>query len=573
MKVILTTLNSKYIHTSLALAYLEAACRCPDWELEVCEFTINENLEDIMTSIYQTRADVICFSTYIWNIEKILTICRDYKKVAPLCTIILGGPEVSYDAAQVLTANPDVDYVVVGEGEATLKELLEKLDRKEPVTDIKGISYRQNDRIQVNLPRPVIEDLDVLASPINKDLTDYKERVVYYETTRGCPFNCAYCLSSASKGVRYFPLERVKNELKHVLGYQLRELKLVDRTFNYNERRAREIMQFIIEQKSKTKVHLEICADILSESFMDFLSQVPPDIFNFEIGVQSTYLPTLRAVNRFSNWERLKKNILTIKSFRNIHLHLDLIAGLPLESYSRFQMSFNDVYHLQPHMLQLGFLKLLKGSLIYRKRKEHDYCFQSHPPYQILSNRYISYDEIIRLKQIEKVLNRYYNAGITPSTLDYVINSIYDGNAFKFFEELALYWERNELFSIGHRREKQYDILLEFLNYLYPDKREVFNELIKFDFLSRNLPHHFPEKVIRHQTDTNRELLYNCLENKVFKELPVLPRGSKRELLKYLHLEYFTINPFNLKSIHQLFPLLFIYDPTKKRALKILVVS
>lgn len=571
MKIVLSTLNSKYIHSSLALAYLEAACCGKGWELEVIEFTINERLDDIMASIYQSKPDVLCFSSYIWNIENILLLCRDLKQVSPDCIIVLGGPEVSYDAAQVLRENPAIDYIVRGEGEVTLTELLGQILRGESAAGVRGISYRQHDQVHENPPRQVVEDLDSLPSPYQRDFSDYQDRIVYYESSRGCPYNCSYCLSSTIKGVRFFSLDRVKEELRHLLSYKLRELKFVDRTFNCNEKRAQEIMQFIIGQKSATRVHLEICADILSAEFIEFLGQVPPDIFNFEIGIQSTCPQTLQAVRRINNWERLQKNIMQLKSFNNIHLHLDLIAGLPLENYSRFQSSFNDVYRLQPDMLQLGFLKLLKGSDIYREREQYNYRFQSRTPYQVLANDQISYDEIIKLGQVEDLLNRYYNNRIVPKTLDYAINIVYQSNAFYFFEDFTRYWTQHKLFGFGHRREREYDILLDFLNHCHPDHALKWNELIKFDFLACNLPHRFPEGVRRLNPADTREMLNYCLDNSTLREqLPESVKGSRREMLKHLHLEYFALDPWNMNREQQYLALLFVYHPTRKKAINII---
>ena len=574
MKVVLSTLNSKFIHSSLALAYLEAACCGREWEVEVIEFTINERMDNVMASIYLSQPDVLCFSCYIWNIEHILLLCRDLKEVSPHCVIVLGGPEVSYDAGQVLSENPAIDYIVRGEGEIALPELLEQIIRGGPVAEIKGISYRRHDRVHENPSRELIADLNSLTSPFKRDFSDYRDRIVYYESSRGCPFNCSYCLSSEVKGVRYFSMDRVKEELRRLLGYRLRELKFVDRTFNSDEIRAREIMQFIIDQKPETKVHLEICAEIISQGFMDFLRQVPPGLFNFEIGVQSTCPQTLRAVRRYHNWERLQANILRLQSFDNIHLHLDLIAGLPLESYSRFQQSFNDVYRLQPDMLQLGFLKLLKGSDIYRDRSRYEYRFQSRAPYQVLSHSQIAYGEIIELGQVADVLNRYYNNGIVPNTLDYATNRIYQGDAFMFFEDLARFRRENNLFGLGHRREREYDILLEFFNDKHPGHGLECNELIKYDFLACNLPHRFPAAVKRINPADSRERLNACLRTgALLEQIPESVRGSRREMVKHLHLEYFALDPLDLNKGKQCLPLLFVYHPTAKKAISVLPLA
>jgi radical SAM superfamily enzyme YgiQ (UPF0313 family) len=571
MKLVLSTLNAKYIHSSLALAYLEEACRSDSWELETLEFTINDKLDQIMTRLYRSQPDVLCFSTYIWNIEETLSLCQDFKKISPQCLIILGGPEVSYDAATFLQEHPGIDYIVRGEGEITLRQLLGQILEEKSIDEIKGITYRYQGQVKENPDRPLITNLGSLPSPFRRDFTSYKDRVVYYESSRGCPFNCSYCLSSTARGVRFFPMERVKEELGHLLKYDLREIKLVDRTFNCNEKRAREIMQFIAEQGSSTRVHLEICADLLSDEFIAYLGQLPADVFNFEIGIQSTCPEALQAVHRVSHWETLRQNILQLRSFNNIHLHLDLIAGLPYESYDRFQDSFNNVFSLQPHMLQLGFLKLLKGSEIYRQRHEHGYRFQTRPPYQVLANNYISYDEIIKLQQIEEVLNRYYNKNIVPTTIEYGINQVYQDNAFAFFEDFAFYWEKNNLFGRGHRRVTEYDIILSFLNFRWPDHKREWNELIKYDFLSQNLPHPFPQNIERLESEEARDLLNTRLQDQAFlSSLPGDWTDSQQNIRKHLHLEYFTFDPLSLTSLDNPLPLFFIYHPVKKKALGVI---
>ena len=571
MKVVVSTLNAKYIHSSLALAYLEEACHSDNWELETFEFTINDKLDHIMTSLYRSQPDVLCFSTYIWNIEETLSLCQDFKKISPQCLIILGGPEVSYDAATVLQEHPCIDYIVRGEGEITLCQLLGQILEEKDIDEVKGITYRYQGQVMENPDRPLITELGSLPSPFRRDFTPYKDRVIYYESSRGCPFNCSYCLSSTARGVRFFPMERVKEELQYLLKYELREIKLVDRTFNCNEKRAREIMQYIAEQGSSTRVHLEICADLLSDEFIAFLGKLPADVFNFEIGIQSTCPEALQAVHRVSHWETLRQNILQLRSFNNIHLHLDLIAGLPYESYTSFQDSFNNVFSLQPHMLQLGFLKLLKGSEIYRQHYEHGYRFQTRPPYQVLANNYISYDEIIKLQQIEEVLNRYYNKNIVPGTIAYAINKVYHGNAFAFFEDFALYWEENELFGRGHRRVKEYDILLNFLNFRWPDRKKEWNELIKYDFLYHNLPHPFPQGIERLEPDGAGDLLNTRLQDQAFlSSLPGDWADSRYNIRKHLHLEYFIFDPISLTFLEQPLPLIFVYHPVKKKAVGVI---
>ncbi|HWQ75887.1 MAG TPA: DUF4080 domain-containing protein, partial [Syntrophomonas sp.] len=425
MSVLLSTLNAKYIHSSLALRYLQAYCRkyC-DLQIGIKEFSINENPEDILAAVYLQQPQILCLSCYIWNIEPILELTSNYKKISPETVIILGGPEVSYDAEQLLQAHPEIDYIVRGEGEVTLLELLTALSNRGTVGGIAGITYRQGDVVSSNPDRPLLKDLDEIPFPYPEDMKDFSDKIVYYESSRGCPYNCSYCLSSTQHGVRFFSLPRVKRDLAFLAAQEIREIKFVDRTFNCHEERAMEIISWIIGLKAKTKFHLEIEADSLSERMLQFLTTVPAGIFNLEIGIQSTYAPALQAVNRKSDWTRNRDHISRLLAGKNFHIHLDLIAGLPEETYDDFTRSFNDVFCLEPDVLQLGFLKLLKGSAVRETCAEHGYIFQSRPPYKVLANRYINPAEMIRLQQIEILLDRFYNSGDAAHSIAYIINSI-----------------------------------------------------------------------------------------------------------------------------------------------------
>lgn len=379
LSVLLSTLNAKYIHSSLALRYLRAYCQCDSGlVINIKEFSINEFVPDIMAKIFYQKPDVLCFACYIWNIRMILDICRDYKKVSPQTIIVLGGPEVSYDAQDVLQANPEIDYIVRGEGEASCQELLLALKNKQSVKAIQGITYRCSGEICQNEDRPLIDDLDTIPFPYPVNLEEFRDKIIYYESSRGCPFNCSYCLSSTRRGIRFFSMDRVKHDLSIMLEQQVREVKFVDRTFNCHEGRALEIMRFIIETGSVSKFHFELEASLISDEMLEFLQTVPADKFNFEIGIQSTCPAALDEVRRKSDWPGISNNIKRLRSYDNIHLHLDLIAGLPYESYNEFAQSFNDVYALQPDVLQLGFLKLLKGSDIRKTATRHNYIYQEH---------------------------------------------------------------------------------------------------------------------------------------------------------------------------------------------------
>jgi len=576
LKILLSTLNAKFIHSSLALAYLQEFCSNEAWDINIREFTINEKNDYIMAEIFMERPDILCFSCYIWNIEAVLDICKDYKKVAPQSIIVLGGPEVSYDSRKVLQDNMAVDYVIRGEGEFTLRELLQSIYFNKPLENIKGMSYRHINEICENPDRELISDLDVIPTPYKGDLKYYKNKIIYYETSRGCPFNCAYCLSSTIKGVRFFSLDRVKKDLSFLIKKGVKQVKFVDRTFNCNEKRAWEIMKFIIDEVDKNKTgtsfHFEICADLLSEEMLLFLSQVPAGLFDFEIGVQSTCTEALKAVNRKSDLEKLSRNVNALKAAGNIRLHLDLLAGLPCESYRRFACSFNYVYGLNPDVIQLGFLKLLKGSLIREKNADYGYKFQTDPPYQVLKNNYINYEEMIKLSRIEDILERYYNSGVMFNTVSYIIRNIYSGDAFCFLEKFAAYWQDNYLFGIGHRKEAEYSILKNYIDCFHNSYSKEVNELLKYDYLLNHKSYNLPRGIESHNPENINEILYSLLKNKDFinKNLSHMGSCTVREIKKQVHLEYFKYDPADCTWVESMLPFLFIYNPVQKKAKKVM---
>ncbi len=572
MRILLSTLNAKFIHSSLALAYLKEFCRDDAWDISIKEYTINEKTDYIMADIFLTRPDVLCFSCYIWNIKPILSICRNLKKIIPGIVIILGGPEVSYDARRILSKNKAIDYIIRGEGEHTLKELLQAIYYQTSQHEIKGLTYRSDDKIHENPERELITDLDIIPSPYKGNLSDFESRIIYYETSRGCPFSCSYCMSSIVKGVRFFSIERVKEDLSFLIEQRVIEVKFVDRTFNYNEKRAREIMKFIMEKKGQTKFHFEIRADLLSDEMISFIQDVPPGLFDFEIGVQSTCLKTLEAINRKYDWTRLSRNVKALRAGDNVHLHLDLIAGLPFEDYTKFSGSFNDVYSLSPDVIQLGFLKLLKGSSIRTKSEEYNYKFQEEPPYQVLENDFLKYGEIIRLAKIEDLLSRYYNSGDMPNTLSYIVENIFNGDAFKFYESFVSYWEEQGLFNRAHKKTAGYGFLKSYVDSFYSTHSLLVNDLLKYDYLVNNNSYNLPPGIESYNPDKTSELLYSLLKEKNFleKHLPHMCSKTVREIRRQVHMEYFRYDPLSLTELEGLSPFIFVYDPVQKKAYKII---
>ena len=467
MKVLFAAVNAKYVHTSLSVRYLKNYVKKEGIDAEFSEFTINETKDNVLKKLYMSDADVYGFSCYIWNISFVLSVIGDLKLLKPDCKIILGGPEVSFDAEELLKNNPFVDIVVSGEGEAAVAEILKSGDFS------KRAVYSLSD-----IP------LDELDFPYtNEDLANCVkgEKLIYYETTRGCPFSCAYCLSSVTQGVRYRDLSLVKDEIKKMTEAGALTIKFVDRTFNADKKRAAEIWKFCAGLCGSTKFHFEIGADLIDEECLDILKEVPKGKFQFEIGVQSTNTETLNAVCRKTDLEKIKKNVRVLKEFDNIHLHLDLIAGLPFEDYDSFKRSFNDLFKLKPHELQLGFLKFLKGSKIRRDAKKFGGVYSPDAPYSVLSTDFISAEDVIRLKNIEDVFERYYNSGRFLNSIFFAAECF--ATSFEFFEKLSEYFDKKGLIGQGVKRISLYGLLYEFMKEnVRGETLEEFRLLLKKDF-------------------------------------------------------------------------------------------
>ncbi len=562
-KIVLSTLNATYMHSSLALRSLRAFCRVrTEWDFHLREFTINQKHSDIIADLYQIRPVVLAFSCYIWNISPILELCTDYKKAAPETIIVLGGPEVSYNAQQILINNPAVDYVVNGEGEKTLNELLSALNGESALDSIQGISYRNQEGIPtVNPFRELITNLDDLPFAYANQTDDLHDRVVYYESTRGCPFRCTYCLSASLPGVRSLSIGRVKSDLAVLLALPLREIKFVDRTFNLDEKRARVIMEYILSYPSQVKIHFEINAELFSEDMIGFLETVPSGRFNFEIGIQSTFQPALQAVGRKQDWEKVSCNIARLTAADNIHLHLDLIAGLPRENYDNFKQSFDMVYGLQPHMLQLGFLKVLQGSPLVKDLSSYQYVFQSHPPYQIISNHDLSFGDVLKLTRIEELLGFYFNSREMVTTLKYITTTIYNGSAAQFYEDFSEFWSNRGWWGRGHRKESLYAYLYSFIENVYPYHSLTVNELLKFDYLLNHHRYTLPPGLNSHNPDNINDMVYSYARNKTFvrRHFPGWEGRSPREIRKLLHIEYFKVDPVSQRSVEEL-EIMFVYN-------------
>lgn len=568
-KVVISTLNAKYIHTSLALRYLQGYCRTlPGYAIEIQEFTINQTSREIMAELFLAQPKVLGFSCYIWNITEILGICDDFKLISPDTIIVLGGPEASYSTRDILTKHPGVDCIVRGEGEQTLADLLQAIASGTPWSHIAGLSYRQAGAIIANSERDLLAELDRIPSPYCEEAVPLADKIIYYESSRGCPFRCAYCLSAATPGVRYFSLDRVKRDLDYLLDLQPREIKFVDRTFNIDEGRFRAITEFIVARRGRTKVHFEIDAGLFSDQMLAYLESLPPDLFNFEIGVQSTYSPALEAVGRKMDWARLSRNVSRLRSAGNIHLHLDLIAGLPGEDYDHFARSFDMVYQLRPDYLQMGFLKLLQGSPLWGDRGLYGYICQQRPPYQIMANSCIFYEQIIKLEYIEDLVSRYYNSGDMPKALAYLVEMVYDSRAMAFYSDLADYWLSRKLFGLGHRKAALYQYLLGFVSGSHHQYLETLQDLLKYDYLCFNHTYGLPAGFTSYNPEDIHERIYAKARDQDFMDhnLPSLALLSPRDRKKLLHIEYFCFDPLGQHCLDEPVPFLFAYDPIRKTA-------
>lgn len=464
MKVLLAAINAKYIHSNLAVYSLKANLGKYKENVQLKEYTINHQRKDVIQDIYLEQPDVLAISCYIWNIDFIQGILGDIKKVLPHTDIWLGGPEVSYLSEQFLKENPYVKGIMRGEGEVTFCELVSYyVDKKKQLSDICGLTYVSEDteRKICSNPDRALSNLDDLAFAY-EDLTDFENRIIYYESSRGCPYSCAYCLSSVDKSVRFRSLELVEKELLFFIDHKVPQVKFVDRTFNCSHKHAMGIFQIIKKHDNGiTNFHFEISADILNDEELEFLSTLRPGLVQLEIGVQSVNEQTISAIHRKTSFEKLKKNVLFIKEKGNIHQHLDLIAGLPYEGYESFAHSFNAVYDMRPEQLQLGFLKVLKGAYMYDVQEKYGIVYSSKPPYEVLGTNWLSYDEIIRLKQVEEVVEVYYNSMQFVRTMEFLLP--FFESAFVMYESLGNYYEEKGLFQVSHSRMARYEILLNFV--------------------------------------------------------------------------------------------------------------
>ena len=511
MKILLTAINSKYIHSNLAVRYLKAFTKDLDFQGDIKEFSINDRVENILEGIIEEKPDVVAFSCYIWNMEFVNRLAELIKLVDPNIEILYGGPEVSYEGKEFLE-NHEGEYVIVGEGEKTFREfVLYKLGEGK-IEDIKGLNYKRDGKVFENPKRPEM-DMNELVFPYTYE-EDINNKIVYYEASRGCPFKCKYCLSSVMHGVRFLDVERVKKELKYFMERGLKLVKFVDRTFNCNREYTVELLKYLSEQDTETRFHFEVAADLLTEEQIEILNNAPKGRFQLEVGVQTTNNEVLHNINRYITYENIKEKVLKVAAGKNVMQHLDLIAGLPGEDLESFKKSFNDVHAIRPDEIQLGFLKLLKGSSMREEAEKWGIVYSPYAPYEIIRSKDISYEELLLLKKVEAMVDKYYNSCKFNNVIKFFLN-IYD-KPFDFYYDLAMFFEEKGNFKRSIGNVEYYKILLDFyLEKIGGEDEGLFKEVLKFDYLCFNKKRWLPDFLVRTITKEDEQNIKDSFDRQM----------------------------------------------------------
>ena len=563
MKTVLVAINAKYIHSNLAVYSLRSYARTFGYEPELLEFTINQQKDQILKGIYEAKPDLLCFSCYIWNLSYVEEIIEDIKKILPKITIWAGGPEVSYDAPQFLKRHPEVDGIMCAEGEKTLTELISYYEigksQGKSLDGINGIVYQENRMIH-QTPLRDIMNMDDLVFPY-EDLKDFEHKIIYYESSRGCPFSCSYCLSSIDKKLRFRSFYLVEKELEFFLVHKVPQVKFVDRTFNCKKSHAMAIWTYIKEHDNGiTNFHFEVAADLLTEDEIALIQTMRPGLIQLEIGVQSTNEKTLAEIHRKTDFEEITRKVKAVQKGENVHQHLDLIAGLPYENYESFGHSFNDVYALKPEQLQLGFLKVLKGSYMAEEAEGYGCVHKAKPPYEVLGTRWLSYEEILKLKGVEEMVEVYYNSGQFQKTIR-AMEHLFE-TAFSMYEELADFYEKNGYNEISHTRIRRYEILQEFLQEKEANL-EYFKQLMIFDLYARENMKTRPQWANDLSAYKMQILDFYKKEEENPELLTDYQGYQARQTIKMTHIEVFTYDVINENEEKGAYPVLFDY---KKRS-------
>lgn len=563
MKTVLVAINAKYIHSNLAVYSLRSYARTFGYEPELLEFTINQQKDQILKGIYEAKPDLLCFSCYIWNLSYAEEIIEDIKKILSKVTIWAGGPEVSYDAPKFLKRHPEVDGIMCAEGEKTLTELISYYEvgksQGKSLDGINGIVYQENKTIH-QTPLRDIMNMDDLVFPY-EDLKDFEHKIIYYESSRGCPFSCSYCLSSIDKKLRFRSFSLVEKELEFFLAHKVPQVKFVDRTFNCKKSHAMAIWTYIKEHDNGiTNFHFEIAADLLTEDEIALIQTMRPGLIQLEIGVQSTNEKTLAEIHRKTDFEEITRKVKAVQRGENVHQHLDLIAGLPYENYESFGRSFNDVYALKPEQLQLGFLKVLKGSYMAEAAEGYGCVHKAKPPYEVLGTRWLSYEEILKLKGVEEMVEVYYNSGQFQKTIR-AMEHLFE-TAFSMYEELADFYEKNGYNEVSHTRIRRYEILQEFLREKEANL-EYFKQLMIFDLYARENMKTRPQWANDLSAYKMQILDFYKKEEENPKLLTDYQSYQARQTIKMTHIEVFTYDVINENEEKGAYPVLFDY---KKRS-------
>ena len=491
MKILLTAINAKYIHSNLAVYSLQAYAAAHGHKIERAEYTINNQLEDILEKIYRQKPDVLMFSCYIWNIEYVKELAAEFHKLRPEVQIWVGGPEVSFETERFLKENPAITGIMMGEGERTMTELCAYFEQcaagKKSVPEqnetlleqIDGISFHRADGTVAIRPLRELLPMDELPF-CYANLEDFEHRIIYYESSRGCPFSCSYCLSSVDKKLRFRSLPLVYRELQFFIDAKVPQVKFVDRTFNCQHEHAMGIWKYIKEHDNGiTNFHFEISADLLREDELELISDMRPGLIQLEIGVQSTNGDTIREIHRTMRLDEVYRAVNRVKEGKNIHQHLDLIAGLPFEDYQRFQQSFDDIYALHPQQLQLGFLKVLKGSYMYEHASEYGLIYRTKPPYEVMVSKWVSYDEMLEIRLVEEMVELHYNSGQFLTFLA-VLEQQYN-SSFQMFLDMGHFYRDHGYLDCSHNRVRRTEIVLDFAVSVDPERREAYQEALIFD--------------------------------------------------------------------------------------------
>ncbi len=561
MKFLLVAVNAKYIHSNPAVYSLKRFAGEYTDAVEIAEYTINNRMEDILEDIYRRKPDIIGFSCYIWNIGMVEKLMGGLHKLLPKLPVFLGGPEVTYDADKLLRKYPYLTGIFIGEGEATFAQVVKYYVKKNPesLEDIPGLMLRSG----MTLARAPLNLTEVPF--LYDDMVPFQNRIIYYETQRGCPFRCSYCLSSIDKTVRFRDIEVVKKELAFFLEKKVKQVKFVDRTFNCNHDHAMAVWQYLYDHDNGvTNFHFEIAGDILREDEIALVAKMRPGLVQFEIGVQSTNTDTLREIRRVMDIEKLKQVVAALKAAHNVHIHLDLIAGLPYEDYDSFARSFDDVYAMEPEQLQLGFLKVLKGSYMAEMAESYGLVYTDYAPYEVLYTNWLSFTEICRLKRIEEMVEIYYNSGQFAHSLPVMIADLGQG-AFAFYEALADFYEEQGFFVETPSRIYRYQALLSFAKSIHPERQELYKELLLFDlYVRENLksrPDFAPDL---HDLQPVIHAFYKKEESER-RYLPHLSEIPAPQLSRMTHLEPFSYSVWatdvsEVKKLPEQAFLLFDYD-------------